>query len=133
MHCIVEAVLRRWTTVSIIDERRHTLPILDNILLRKKGDEVAFVADDIEVQITTHAAFGVGEEAAATTVGARKLLDILRALPESGTVRLGLDDGKLSVQSGRSRFALQTLAAADYPTVALAEQWEASRSEEHTS
>ncbi len=121
-----DAVLKPLTMVVGIVERRNTLPILANVLMRKDGERVAFVANDLEVQITTHASFGVGAEAAATTVGARKLLDILRALPESGEVRLGLDDGKLSVQAGRSRFALQTLAATDYPTVALAEQWDAS-------
>src|SRR5690606_25944215 len=54
------------------------------------------------------------------------LLDILRALPESGDVRLSLDEAKLTVQAGRSRFALQTLDAADYPTVTQSEQWAAS-------
>ncbi len=121
-----DAVLKPLTMVVGIVERRNTLPILANVLIRKDGERVAFVANDLEVQITTHASFGVGEDTAATTVGARKLLDILRALPESGMVRLALDDNKLSVQAGRSRFALQTLAAADYPTVSLADQWDAS-------
>src|SRR5690606_27243391 len=117
-----DAVLKPLTMVVGIVERRNTLPILANVLIRKDGERVAFVANDLEVQITTHASFGVGEDITATTVAARKLLDILRALPESGMVRLALDDSKLSVQAGRSRFALQTLAAGDYPTVALSDQ-----------
>src|SRR5690625_1055531 len=121
-----DALLRPLTTVSGIVERRHTLPILANILLRKQGDEVAFVASDIEVQITTHAAFGVGDESAATTVAARKLLDILRALPDGNDVKIDLTEGRLTVMSGKSRFALQTLDAQDFPAVKLPSQWDVS-------
>ncbi len=121
-----DAVLKPLTMVVGIVERRNTLPILANVLIRKQGNQLEFLANDLEVQITTRADFGVGDEAQSTTVAARKLLDILRALPESGDVRLSLDEAKLTVQAGRSRFALQTLDAADYPTVTQAEQWSAS-------
>ncbi|WP_345796416.1 DNA polymerase III subunit beta [Castellaniella sp. MT123] len=121
-----DAVLKPLTTVVGIVERRNTLPILANVLIRKQGNRVDFVANDLEVQITTQADFGVGDDTQSTTVAARKFLDILRALPDFGDVRLSLDEAKLSVQAGRSRFALQTLSAADYPTVSQAEQWNAS-------
>ena len=109
--------------MSGIVERRHTLPILANILIRKNGAGVSFLSTDIEVQITTHAAIGSGDEQAATTVAARKLLDILRALPE-GEVSLTLSNKRLTVQSGKSRFNLQTLGAEEFPTVAVAEQFD---------
>ncbi|HEX7386773.1 MAG TPA: DNA polymerase III subunit beta [Castellaniella sp.] len=121
-----DAVLKPLTTVVGIVERRNTLPILANVLIRKQGPQVSFIANDLEVQITTTADFGVGEDTIATTVAARKLLDILRALPDFGDVKIALDDNKLSVLAGRSRFALQTLAATDYPTVSQPEQWDAS-------
>ncbi|WP_323018757.1 DNA polymerase III subunit beta [Castellaniella sp.] len=121
-----DAVLKPLTTVVGIVERRNTLPILANVLIRKQGNQVAFIANDLEVQITTQADFGVGDDVQSTTVAARKFLDILRALPETGDVRLSLDDAKLSVQARRSRFALQTLDAADYPTVSQTDQWSAS-------
>jgi DNA polymerase III, beta subunit len=121
-----DALLKPLATVSGIVERRHTLPILANILLRKEGSRVSFVSTDIEVQITTHADFGVGDASESTTVAARKLLDILRALPETGDVALSLANKKLSVQSGKSRFALQTLAAEEFPTVAQPASWNAS-------
>jgi DNA polymerase-3 subunit beta len=111
--------------VSGIVERRHTLPILANILIRKDGERVSFLSTDIEVQITTHAQVGTGADVAATTVAARKLLDILRALPESGDVTLTLANKRMTVQSGKSRFALQTLAAEEFPTVAQAEHYNA--------
>ena len=120
-----DALLRPLQIVSGIVERRHTLPILANILIRKDGEKVSFLSTDIEVQITTHADVGSGGEVAATTVAARKLLDILRALPEGGDVSLTLANKRMTVQSGKSRFALQTLAAEEFPTVAVAEHFNA--------
>ncbi|NYT83768.1 DNA polymerase III subunit beta [Alcaligenaceae bacterium] len=121
-----DALLKPLSTVAGIVERRNTLPILANILLRKEGKSVAFIATDLEVQITTHADFGMGDENESTTVAARKLLDILRALPDTGDVRLSQASGKLTVQSGKSRFALQTLAAGEFPTLAQPEKWDVS-------
>lgn len=121
-----DALLKPLSTVAGIVERRNTLPILANILLRKEGNSVAFIATDLEVQITTHAQFGIGDENESTTVAARKLLDILRALPDTGDVKLGLASAKLSVQNGKSRFALQTMGASEYPTLAQPEQWDIS-------
>jgi len=119
-----DALLKPLSTVAGIVERRNTLPILANILLRKQGDQVSFIATDLEVQISTHGPFGVGTEEAATTVAARKLLDILRALPDTEDVALSLTGGKLTLQSGKSRFALQTLDAADFPTVSQPQTWD---------
>ena len=120
-----DALLRPLQIVSGIVERRHTLPILANILIRKDGEQVSFLSTDIEVQITTRAAVGSGGEVAATTVAARKLLDILRALPDLGDVSLSLANKRMTVQCGKSRFALQTLAAEEFPTVAQADQYSA--------
>ncbi len=121
-----DALLKPLTTVAGIVERRNTLPILANILMRKEGQGVAFIATDLEVQITTHADFGVGEDGSAITVAARKLLDILRALPDTGEVKLANQGGRMSVQAGKSRFALQTLDAAEYPVLSVPDQWDVS-------
>ena len=111
-----DSLLKPLQVVSGIVERRHTLPILANLLFRKAGEKVSFVSTDIEIQITTNASFGVGAEEVTTTVAARKLLDILRALPE-GPVALNLKDNKMVVQSGKSRFSLQTLSATEFPVM----------------
>lgn len=121
-----DTLLRPLQIVSGIVERRHTLPILANILIRKDGEKVSFLSTDIEVQMTTHAQVGSGSEIAATTVAARKLLDILRALPDSNDVSLILNNNRMTVQSGKSRFALQTLAAEEFPTVAQADSYHAT-------
>jgi DNA polymerase-3 subunit beta len=115
-----DALLKPLQIVSGIVERRQTLPILANILLRKNAERVSFTATDLEIQIQTAADIGAGKDTAATTVSARKLVDILRALPDAD-VALTLANKKLTVQSGKSRFNLQTLAAEEFPTVAQAE------------
>src|SRR5450830_917454 len=102
-----DTLLRPLQVVGGIVERRHTLPILANILIRKDAGRVSFLSTDTEVQITTHAQVGIGEDVAATTVAARKLLDILRALPETGDVSLTLVNKRMTVQSGKSRFSMQ--------------------------
>jgi DNA polymerase-3 subunit beta len=109
-----DALLAPLQSVAGIVEKRHTLPILSNVLIEKEGDRLTLLATDIEIQIRTTSAGHIGGEDAATTVGARKLQDILRALPDTDIV-LTLDDHRLTVKAGRARFQLQTLPAADYP------------------
>jgi DNA polymerase-3 subunit beta len=113
-----DEILGPLSAVSGIIERRHTLPILSNVLLDRATDAFAFVATDIEIQITAKSGLGAGADARSLTVGARKLLDILRALPEGAEVTLQQQDKRLLVKAGRSRFALQTLPAEDFPRLA---------------
>lgn len=113
-----EALLAPLQSVSGIVERKHTLPILSNVLIEQAGGKLTWLATDIEMQIRTQAE-GVGTAAeAAVTVGARKLQDILRSLPDGASVSVLLEDKRLTVKSGRSRFNLQTLPAEDYPRMA---------------
>ena len=107
--------------VSGIIERRHTLPILSNVLLERKGTEITIIATDIEIQISARAICENPGEDKAITVGARKLLDILRALPDQSEVTLALQERKLQVKASKSRFNLQTLPAEDFPKLSLAE------------
>jgi DNA polymerase-3 subunit beta len=106
------------SAVSGIIERRHTLPILSNVLIERVQDTLAFLATDIEIQIAARSGIDAPAEARAVTVGARKLLDILRALPEGAEVVLQQQDKRLLVRAGKSRFTLQTLAAEDFPRLA---------------
>jgi len=101
-----------------IVEKRHTLPILSNVLIEKNGDQLTLLATDIEIQIKTHASGAQGDDKAAVTVAARKLQDILRSLPESAEISLTLEDKRLQVRATKSRFNLQTLPADDYPRMA---------------
>jgi DNA polymerase-3 subunit beta len=103
--------------VSGIVERRHTLPILANVLLRKNGPTIEFTTSDLEIQVRTRAELGGDGGSHATTVGARKLIDILRSLPSDQLITLSGAQNKLTLQAGKSRFTLQTLPAEDFPLV----------------
>jgi DNA polymerase III subunit beta len=116
-----EALLAPLNAVSGIIERRHTLPILSNVLLERDGTDITIVATDIEIQISARAVCDNPGEPKAITVAARKLLDILRALPEQAEVTLALQEKKLQVKAAKSRFNLQTLPAEDFPKLYLAE------------
>src|SRR5438445_4178105 len=116
-----EALLAPLQAVTGIIERRHTLPILSNVLLSRTDNNIEFVATDIEIEITTSMTIEGAGDTKKITVGARKLVDILRALPEGSEVTLALQDKRLQVKSGKSRFNLQTLSAEDFPRLALLE------------
>ena len=116
-----ENLLQPLQAVSGIIERRHTLPILSNVLMSREGGKLSFVATDIEIEISAAAKVEAAGEDKALTVGARKLLDILRALPEGSEVALTLTDKKLQVKSGKSRFNLQTLPPEDFPRLSAPE------------
>ncbi|RDE48849.1 MAG: DNA polymerase III subunit beta [Candidatus Accumulibacter meliphilus] len=116
-----DTLLAPLQAVSGIVERRHTLPILSNVLLEKRGNVLTLLATDIEIQITSASGDASGDGDGAVTVGARKLQEILRSLPEAAEVSLVLDDRRLQVKAGKSRFSLQTLPAEDFPCLAVAE------------
>ncbi len=112
-----EKFLGALQAVSGIVERRHTLPILANVLLRKTGKQVEFTTSDLEIQVRTSEELGGDEASLNTTVAARKLIDILRSLPADQVVTLTAAQNKLTLQAGKSRFTLQTLPAEDFPLV----------------
>jgi len=116
-----DTLLAPLQSVSGIVERRHTLPILSNVLLEKKGDRLTLLATDIEIQITTSTEGAGGDGDGAVTVGARKLQEILRSLPDTTEVSLVLEDKRLLVRGGKSRFSLQTLPADDFPRMTVNE------------
>ncbi len=113
-----DALLKPLQAVSGIVERRHTLPILANVLLEQKDGGLHVTATDLEMQITAVADLP-GKDGEATTVAARKLQDLLRALPDGSTLNVEATGNKMTVRAGRSRFNLQTMAASDYPRISL--------------
>jgi DNA polymerase III subunit beta len=116
-----DALLKPLQAVSGIVERRHTLPILANVLLEQKNGKLHVTATDLEMQITAIADLE-GKDGQATTVGARKLQDLLRALPDDAQINLDATGSKMTVRAGRSRFNLQTLAATDYPRISVGQE-----------
>lgn len=95
-------------------ERRQTMAILANALIRISGDRIELTGTDLEVQLITQSRVESGHDGACTAP-ARKLMDICRTLPEGAQVRVETHDDKLLLQCGRSRFSLATLPAGNYP------------------
>ena len=112
-----EALLKPLSSVSGIVERRHTLPILTNLLLEAKQDTLTLTATDLEMQISLSLQAAPSGDI-ATTVSARKMLDICRSLPDQSQITLEITDNRMQIKAGKSRFNLQTLPASDYPLMA---------------
>jgi DNA polymerase-3 subunit beta len=110
-----DTLLKPLQAVSGIVERRHTLPILSNVLLETDESAVHLLATDLEIQVATQAMLERPASQHAVTVSARKLQDILRSLPEKTQVSFDAQDGKLVLKAGKSRFNLQTLPAQEFP------------------
>jgi DNA polymerase-3 subunit beta len=111
-----DVLLKPLQAVIGVVERRQTMPILSNVLLVAKNGQLSVTATDLEVELVAETDVDV-ESGGEITVSGRKLLDICRALPESAVVSVSVSGEKLHVRSGRSKFALATLPAAEFPTV----------------
>lgn len=111
-----DELLKPLLAVSGIVEKRHTLPILSNVLFERIEERLHLLATDLEIQVST--SFLCSQKGAdnyLVTVSARKLQDILRALPEQAEIILEAQNNRMLVRSGKSRFTLQTLPAEDFP------------------
>jgi len=111
-----EAILSPLQAVIGVVERRQTMPILANVLLAAKGGRLSVTATDLEVELVASSEVDVQRNGEVTVPG-RKLLDICRALPDSAEITLTLDGERMTLRSRKSRFALSTLPAAEFPTV----------------
>jgi DNA polymerase III subunit beta len=115
-NCSRDILLKPLQAVSGIVERRQTLPILSNVLIETGNGKLKFTATDLEIQITAETDYE-SKDPQSTTVTARKLQDLLRALPEDASVNLDAKDSKMTLKAGKSKFQLQTLAATDFPRI----------------
>ena len=114
-----EVLLKPLTNVSSIVERRHTLPILSNLLLEAKNNHIQLTATDLEMQISLSIQNAFPGEL-STTISASKFLAICRSLPDGVDIDMLSKDSRMTVKAGKSRFNLQTLPAADYPIMTKA-------------
>lgn len=112
-----ENLIRPLQLVTGVVERRQTLPILSNVLLMLEDGALSLTGTDLEVELVGRIAVEPGAEGGDVTVSARKLMDICKSLPEDATLKFQQEDGKIVIRSGRSRFQLATLPAADFPNV----------------
>jgi len=95
-------------------ERRQTLPILANVLMKSSSGDLTITATDLEIEMVSTVVCDSNEDF-QTTLPARKLLDICKALPEGSSIAFNIDDSRVTLVSGRSRFTLASLPASDFP------------------
>ncbi len=116
------ALLKSLGHVHRVVERRNTIPILSNVLLRAEDMSLLLKATDLDLEVTERLAADAGP-AGATTVPAHILYEIVRKLPDGAQVSLEShgESGQLQLRSGRSRFNLQSLPDSDFPDLATGE------------
>jgi DNA polymerase-3 subunit beta len=116
------ALLKCLGHVHRVVERRNTIPILANVLIRGDNAKLAVKATDLDLEVIETIAAEVGS-AGATTVPAHMIYDIVRKLPEGAQVVLDAsgDRGSLAIRAGRAQFSLQTLPESDFPDLAAGE------------
>ena len=109
-----EALLQPITQVVGVVERRQTLPVLANFLMSARDGRLSITGTDMEVELITSIEADVQIEG-DITVPARKLVDIVRMLPEDVKITAVLEGDKMTVSSGRGRYTLATLPANEFP------------------
>ncbi|MBT0727382.1 DNA polymerase III subunit beta [Rosenbergiella australiborealis] len=112
-----EQLLKPLQQVSSPLGGRPTLPILGNILLQVTENCLSLTGTDLEMEMIARVGLTQPHETGATTVPARKFLDICRGLPEGAEIHVVLEGDRILVRSGRSRFSLSTLPAGDFPNL----------------
>ncbi|NRH27520.1 DNA polymerase III subunit beta [Pseudomonas sp. MS19] len=112
-----EALLKPLQLVAGVVERRQTLPVLSNVLLVVEDQQLSLTGTDLEVELVGRVALEDAAEPGEITVPARKLMDICKSLPSDALIDIRVEDQKLLVKAGRSRFSLSTLPANDFPSV----------------
>jgi DNA polymerase-3 subunit beta len=109
-----EVFLQPLSQVVGVVERRQTLPVLANFLLVARDGNLSVTGTDMEVELISSVSADVAQEG-EITVPARKLVDIVRALPDGSSIVFSVKEEKATMSAGRSRFTLSTLPAAEFP------------------
>ncbi|MFC3122029.1 DNA polymerase III subunit beta [Agaribacter flavus] len=116
-----ESLLQPLQLVSGAVERRHTLPILANVLLRVSEGSLWLTGTDLEVELMASVKLAGSFTEGSITVPAKKFLDIVRGLPEEVTIIFELSENKAILKAQRAKYTLSTLSANDYPNL---EDWQ---------
>ncbi|MBZ4038003.1 DNA polymerase III subunit beta [Novilysobacter selenitireducens] len=111
-----EVFLKPLAQVVNVVERRQTLPVLANLLVQVQDGQLSLTGTDLEVEMISRIAVDEAQDG-ETTIPARKLFEIVRALPDGSKVTVSQTAEKVTVSAGRSRFTLATLPANDFPSI----------------
>ena len=111
-----EVLLKPLAQVVNVVERRQTLPVLANLLVKVRDGQLSLTGTDLEVEMVARTSVDDGQDG-EITIPARKLFEIVRALPDGSKITVSQNGDKVTVQAGRSRFSLASLPANDFPSV----------------
>src|SRR5690606_30734950 len=111
-----EVLLRPLQQVVNVVERRQTLPVLAHLLVNVEGGRLAMTGTDLEVEMIARSEVEDGQDG-EITIPARKLFEIVRALPDGSRVTLAQSGDRVTLTAGRSRFTLTTLPANEFPSI----------------
>jgi DNA polymerase-3 subunit beta len=112
-----ESLLKPLNLVAGVVERRHTLPVLANVLLQLDDGQLSLTGTDLEVELVGRVAVDDSSVDGEVTVPARKLLDICKSLPDGSVLEFSSEQQRAVLKSGRSRFTLATLPASEFPNI----------------
>jgi DNA polymerase-3 subunit beta len=112
------ALLKALTHVQSVVERRNTIPILGNVLLKATDGSLELTATDMDIAVVETVPADIGQKG-TTTVSAHTLFDIVRKLAEGAQIEIGggTEEGQIALRAGRSNFKLSTLGAEDFPVM----------------
>lgn len=110
-----EELLKPLQLVVGVVERKQTMPVLSNVLIVIDDQQLSLTGSDSEVELIGRATLSEAVDNGEITVPARKLMDICKNLPAEALINFRLDEQKMLISSGRSRFTLTTLPASDFP------------------
>ena len=109
-----EVLLQPLSQVVGVVERRQTLPVLANFMLSARDGRLTVTGTDMEVELISSVPAEIIQDG-EITIPARKLLDIIKALPDGSNIKFNISDDKATLTAGRSRFTLSTLPASEFP------------------
>ncbi len=121
-----DELLKPFQTVAGVVEKRSTLPVLSNVLIEGEGGRTTILGTDLEIQISTDGPQMPMMSDFRLTVNAKKVHDILKALPVSAQIAFEYEQNKLTIKSGKGRYDLQTLPAEDFPLMSVTDSVVAS-------
>ena len=103
--------------VSGAVEKRQTLPVLANLLLKVANGTLSITATDLEIEMSVNIPLEGEYLEGDITVPARKFVDICKSLSGEHAINIQLEENRLKVSSGRSRFSLSTISAQEFPNI----------------
>lgn len=104
-------------------EKKQTMPILSNVYIKKTGNQIVVIANDMEIQASITVVGDMSGEDFVLTLPAKKLQDILKVFPDTSDITFEAQESRIAVKSGKTKFAIQSMPADHYPLIRVNNDW----------